>query len=245
MRQIIEFALHILPSAIFCVRAILIMHYTSCVNTQRGKLSCGEYSVNCLSFSDFDLRVRPVNRSKIIAKLPHPTAAIAPTTNNFVSSIAKRFSQNRPSEPSLVSVPFDLTCSQFTPPVGRYRFLDYARQNWACDTIQISSDSPVWAKFKTLALEPNLSWGLHPWVSSGQSLVSHYHGLLGCAIQLGHLALLNLLFSPEVQNTSARKIRFLHYCNYPLNAIESIGVPRGVQARLSGYCQCSDTIFPD
>jgi ankyrin repeat protein len=69
----------------------------------------------------------------------------------------------------------------------------FAKENWAPLTAGINRSSDSWDAFSTLALEPNSSWRLHPWPPQGESLDSHYFGLLGWAIANFHLPLIDLL----------------------------------------------------
>ena len=211
---------------------------------QRIRLFCGEYSVNYLTFSDFSLQVQPMMHTGFTAELPHPIAATNTATASITSTLAHIIWPKQSSASSLVRVPFTLRSRQMTPHgVGRYGFLQYARQNWASDTREISPKSLVWHKFKSLALQENVSWKLHPWVSSGQSLISHYHGLLGCAVQLGHLPLLKLLFLSEASNASSGRIEFSQYCNLPLNAPKGGLSAFHVACRL-GYLEIVRILLP-
>ncbi|KAI9933784.1 hypothetical protein MW887_004856 [Aspergillus wentii] len=81
-------------------------------------------------------------------------------------------------------------------------FFNFARDQWAPLTSELTSDSEYWNEFQTLALEPNLSWKIHPWEPLGESLNSHFCGLLGWAIAYRHYALLDLLLS--LQNPKPR-----------------------------------------
>ena len=46
-------------------------------------------------------------------------------------------------------------------------------------------------------MEPNISWRLHPWTPIGQSVDSHYLGLLGWATVHGHYPLLDLVLGTQ------------------------------------------------
>ena len=67
-----------------------------------------------------------------------------------------------------------------------------------------------WDSFRTLALQPNLTWRMHPWVSLGRSIGSHYSGLLGWAIANRHRSLIDILV-----HTNDRKMRDVF--NLPLS----------------------------
>jgi hypothetical protein len=80
-------------------------------------------------------------------------------------------------------------------------FFEFARGQWAPLTKDVSWASESFkAKFQQLALEPDLTWGIHPWRPLGISRESHFAGLLGYAIVNCHELLLNaLLACPTVR----------------------------------------------
>jgi ankyrin repeat protein len=86
-----------------------------------------------------------------------------------------------------------------TPVVNRkqYSFLDYAVANWVVQTKMITRQSTLWEKFLELAINPNESWNFHPWISGGQSVTSHLHGLLGWAVKEHHMPLLQIVLDLE------------------------------------------------
>ncbi|KAK2590030.1 hypothetical protein QQS21_012296 [Conoideocrella luteorostrata] len=96
-------------------------------------------------------------------------------------------------------------------------FFQYAKDQWAPLTRSITEKSLYWDKFCTLALEPNLSWQLHPWSPLGESLDSHYSGLLGWAIVSRHLSLLDLLFRlhDRKPKNDIFNVPFYYYNNLP------------------------------
>ena len=73
-------------------------------------------------------------------------------------------------------------------------FFHYAREQWPELTRDWETSSIHCTKFADLALKPNLTWRLHPWKPLGQSLDSHYFGLLGWSIVNRHKSLFQLLF---------------------------------------------------
>ena len=187
------------------------------------RLRCGEYCVNYLSFSDFTFQVQlhPTLRLNR-ADMPHPMAIAAHSVNGIGSVLTNfRLRRSKPAAPIMqVKVPAK-PVSATQAAFGSFRLLPYARQYWSRDTKLITADSPRWDKFKTLALVPNLTWELQPWSSSGQSLISYLHGLLGHAVELGHLALFDLLESRQFPYISDERYHLSHYCNLPLNSTES------------------------
>lgn len=99
---------------------------------------------------------------------------------------------------------------------GLLSFFNLAREQWAPLTKGIVKYSSCWHRFRTLALEPNLSWRLHPWPPIGESIDSHYSGLLGWAISNTHLSLLSLLLGLQNPKPSSDIFQPLyHYDNLP------------------------------
>ena len=189
------------------------------IDPLQGRIQCGEQCVNYLSFSDFSLQIQPRSSlAKALADIPHPMAI----ARYSLGEMASRFSSIRlrgsaPGLPTVhVAIPWKKPPTRHAE-VREFEFLQYARSNWTNDTKQITQHSPVWNKFKALALQPNVTWNLHPWNSSGQSLLSHFHGLLGYAVQIEHLPLFNLLLDPDAVQASGGNHHFSQYCNIPLN----------------------------
>ena len=190
------------------------------IDPSPGRLICGEQCVNYLSFSNFRLqmqRVPPV--SHIQADVPRPMAIARYSLGGIATTLSNiRLRQSAPTAPIIrMAIPMKQRQANHAG-VGNFGLLDYARQNWAKDTKSIAPSSRVWEKFKTLALEPNLTWSLHPWHSSGQSLTSHFHGLLGYAVHIGHLPLFDLLLTLDSPHTGKHHLR--QYCNLPVNNVE-------------------------
>ena len=85
-------------------------------------------------------------------------------------------------------------------------FLQYAIRNWTTLTTKIHRQASFWEDFQQVALQPNVSWGVHPWSSTGGTSNSHLRGLLGFAISHNHIPLLQLiadqptLLQPDVYN---------------------------------------------
>ena len=73
-------------------------------------------------------------------------------------------------------------------------FFHYAREQWPELTRDWKRTDIRYSKFADLALKPNLTWRLHPWKPLGQSLDSHFFGLLGWSIVNQHESLFKLLF---------------------------------------------------
>jgi ankyrin repeat protein len=145
-----------------------------------------------------------------------------------------------------VRIPWPPKTSRSTPDWEPPSFFHFAKEQWAPLTRGIAKHSNCWGKFRTLAVEPNLSWRLHPWEPLGESLDSHFSGLLGWAIVNHHLPLLDLLFG--LQNPKPRadifNLPFYHYSNLPpLHLASRIGDAESTQ-RLLQVCnpkQIDDT----
>ena len=141
--------------------------------------------------------------------------------------------------PGLVRPRAPITLFPHTPAVKEPRsFFYFAKQQWGPLTRRIITGSNCWHTFKTLALEPNLSWQPHPWEPLGRSLDSHYSALLGWAIVNRHLPLLDVLF--ESQKTKPRadifNLPFYCYSNLPpLHLASRIGQVESIQ-RLLQVC---------
>lgn len=99
---------------------------------------------------------------------------------------------------------------------GLPAFFDFAREQWALLTRSIDQTDPSWSKFRALALEPNLTYHIHPWRSIGVSLDSHFSALLGWSINNDHLPLLELL--TESENPKPRADIF----NLPLTSYDGL-----------------------
>lgn len=172
---------------------------------KQGELQCGEFCVAYLSFSNFNLElVKPANETELVkvpdAKLLAGDALASPWVRFFWGLGAS------PKKPTQVQ--FRRIRSATIPDRSRYKFLDYAVTQWALQTKEINSISPVWDKFKQLSLIFNETWNFHPWVVGGRSQTSRLHGLFGWAVKEWHIPLLELAL------TSDRDIREI--CNLPL-----------------------------
>lgn len=122
-------------------------------------------------------------------------------------------------------------------------FFHYAKAHWAPLTRSISKASPHWDNFRRLALEPNLSWRLHPWPPLGESPDSHYFGLLGWAIVHHHVPLLDLLL--RIQDYKPRNaifnMPFYQYNNLPALHLASRTGNAEIIKRLLEVCNPNKT----
>ena len=168
--------------------------YPYYVRQDEGQLSCGEFCVNYLSFSDFGLQLQKFSQPVSVEITDTlPDLANLPF-GSFMSHMARLVLPKPTSARRIIRVPIPA----IRPPVcgpdsSKYKFMNYAVKNWASQTTSISCQSPVWREFQALAIQPVSSWNVHPWTSNGQSLSSHLHGLLGWAVRVAHIPLLELL----------------------------------------------------
>ncbi|MCJ1261629.1 hypothetical protein MMC22_001495 [Lobaria immixta] len=167
------------------------------IDRNEGQLECGEFSINYLSFSDFELQLSR-DRSQSIA-LPSAVASPIIASTGGLGKMTSKFTNLvlGGSKRTLSVRNFHLpavTSTMPAPDAAKYKFLPYAIENWAIDSKFITKNSQMWPSFKSLAIQPNMSWKIHPWRSGGQSHSSHLHGLLGWAVRNEHMPLLELLF---------------------------------------------------
>lgn len=179
-------------------------------NPEQGELNCGEYCVAYLSFSDFGLHLEKSSDVELPFQPPDLEAIL---TSGLFGAIASKFNKLVASKSDHKRTPILLRMGRkraSKPDQKQYDFLDYAVQNWATQTKMITSQSVVWDRFRQLAMNPNESWNLHPWIPEGRSLGSHLHGLLGWAVKEHHMPFLEILLGLEYRG-ELRKV-----CNLPL-----------------------------
>lgn len=73
-------------------------------------------------------------------------------------------------------------------------FFDFARKHWAPLTTDLTDDSSIWTVFQELALQPNISWKMHPWPAD-EDMDSHVLDLLGWSIIESQSALMKLVLN--------------------------------------------------
>ena len=201
--------------------------YPFYVQEKQGELSCGELCVNYLSFSDFGYQLQRRPQAHV-AEVTNPLPGLLQFPLSGLVSSAVRltlYKRTQPKRTIQVHLP-TLRPTGFPPDSGRYKFLPYATQYWALGTKSISRQSIVWDYFKDLALRPEAAWKIHPWTSSGQSVASHLHGLLGWATLERHIPLLEIVLSMDPGS------RVSEFCNLP--CIEG-GLPALHVASRSGH----------
>ncbi len=177
---------------------------------EQGEVNCGDYCVAYLSFSDFGLQLEKIHDIRLPFQPPDLKAVLASgsfgaTALSLSKLVTSRSDQKR--NPILLKVGKKLVSK---PDEKKYKFLDYAVKNWATQTKMINRESAVWNKFVQLAMNPNESWNLHPWIPGGRSLGSHLHGLLGWAVKENHTPFLDIILGLEYRD-ELRKV-----CDLPL-----------------------------
>ena len=146
-------------------------------------------------------------------------------------------------KPGGVRVAIPLEPSNISRPVYLPSFFHFARNQWALLTRDIDRQSHLWTRFRTLCLEPNLTWRWHPWKPLGSSIQSHYLGLLGWAITNRHLGMLDLLLdsqAPELQREIFEMPLHLHGGLSSLFLAARVG-DKQVFARLLQRCKTQKT----
>ena len=134
--------------------------------------------------NDFSIRLKPTAAAMLTENIPSIIRSVLPKPKELHMTIP----------PGFLSQPQSLAAQ---PPVESLpSFFEFAREQWAPLTIEINQKSDYWHDFRTLSLQPNLSWRFHPWAPHGQSLDSHYLGLLGWATVNRHMPMLDLLLDP-------------------------------------------------
>ena len=182
-------------------------------------LELGELCVAHLASPRYALALQSPNAREEMA------VNVGPIFETIVEKLGESipyFGRLRLTKPRRVRIPWSSQPSRATTstatPVGELlSFFHFAKEQWAPLTNEIGKDSDCWSKFRMLALKPNLSWRLHPWEPLGESLDSHFSGLLGWAIMNRHLPFLDLLF--DLQNPKPRtdifNLPLCHYSNLP------------------------------
>jgi hypothetical protein len=139
-------------------------------------LELGKLCVAHLTSPEYTLALQPSNARKDFAVNVSPV----------IETVIDKLSANLPylgllglAKPRPVRIPWPPKSSRATPAREPPSFFHFAKEQWAPLTHGIAKDSICWDKFRTLALQPNLSWRLHPWEPLGESLDSHFSGLMG------------------------------------------------------------------
>jgi hypothetical protein len=132
----------------------------------KGDLQCGEFCIAYLSFSDFSLQLDRPRKMKASVKLPDPVS-VAQEAIGYAFN--KRLINTYGGQRRPTAFLFNLIPASPKPDGMKYRFLDYAIENWALHTRHISKDSALWDKYKRLATSFSEAWNFHPWVPSGRA----------------------------------------------------------------------------
>lgn len=169
-------------------------------------LHCGEFCVAYLSFSDFALQLDKPRDTIASVKFPGPFSLAQ-------QALGLRFNKRLigmvDNKPRVATLPLKTIRTSPKPDVIKYRFLNYAIENWALHTKEISVRSPCWDRFQRLATTFNETWNFHSWVPSGRSMLSHIHSIFGWAVKEQHEPLLKTILPYR------RELQLV--CNLPLS----------------------------
>ena len=198
-------------------------------------LELGEICVTHLTSPYYTLALQPSNMRRDLV------VNVSPVIETVIDKLGEKIpylGRLGLTNPRPARIPWPPKTSKATSIKEPPSFFHFAKEQWAPLTHEIAKDSNCWDKFRVLALEPNLSWRLHPWEPLGESLDSHFSGLLGWAIVNRHLPLLDLLFG--LQNPKPRtdifNLPFCHYGNLPpLHLASRVGDAKCIQ-RLLQVC---------
>ena len=165
------------------------------IDYKQGQLKCAEFSINYLNFSNFGLPLQKTDRNydKVVNNVLVSTTSLG--------KIMGKFARHRPRVTASSTLANSSSVTRLGPAQGdtRFKFLSYAAENWLNDSKFITKQSRMWDNFRSLALEPNSSWKVHPWSSDGVSYHSHLHGLLGWAVRKRHIPLLEILIQSNLE----------------------------------------------
>ena len=182
------------------------------------KLKLGELCIAHLTSEDYSLAAQRFNKGPTLHIGPTAVATLTNPIPSFWRFAIPKFRSTH------ITLPLTPPKSAQVP-AQLPSFFHFVRDQWAPLTSHIRSDSMYWDRFRTLALQPNLTWRMHPWVSLGKSMGSHYSGLLGWAIANRHRPLIDILV-----HTNDRKMRDVF--NLPLSHYNNL-LPLHLAARIN------------
>jgi ankyrin repeat protein len=169
-------------------------------------IELGETCVAYLFFSDFETQIAVPNRRILsISHMPEPKMIMEQATSSSgLSSISSSIFQfqNRLRSSARSSRPMDFDLAKFAKLKSspsrtlhdRYRFLDYAIQNWVAHTSLFSEhNTNMWRSFKKLALDKNLPFDIRPWGDINERTKRPFSAFIQWATSVQHLPLLQLL----------------------------------------------------
>ena len=203
---------------------------------EQAEADIGEDCVTYLSFSDFDARlIRTAETSDRKAhNIPPPIASFHASANPILYRLTKRAFPRSSQLRKTVDLPQMTTVH---PEASNYELLEYAKTYWALHTAHITDKSPVWDKFRRLALTQNRSWKLQPWIKGESRDETYYKSLFQWAIDYEHIPLLSLLDSlPRGTKLSDLSKLLLLNGHLPLTFAATNNRVRAVEFLLS-YCK--------
>lgn len=155
------------------------------------KIELGRLCIAHLSSPDYSLalQLRDASKAQKIRLEPVAIDILSQGVPSLIRSVLPR--------PRAIQITLPQINRSTTTDFDLPSFFYFAREQWALLTRRIDRNCDFWKEFRALALEPNLTLRIHPWVPLGLSLDSHYSGLLSWAIVNCHMPLLDLLFGPQ------------------------------------------------
>lgn len=180
--------------------------------------------VQHLTSSDYDLSVQRQSPSENIRLGFQPVSLM----NSSIPFVGGLFRSRKPqSKPVYVNLSGILANNQQYSNVPSFFY--FSRDSWApltravkileLETVDVRKriEDKLGVSYERLALQPNLTYQMHPWRSLGNSLNSHFAGLLGYSIAEHHDLLLDLFLTQN--DPKPRKELFDHplqnYDNLP------------------------------
>ena len=159
--------------------------FQSSFSLMSAKLELGELCIAHLTSEDYGLAMQYFRKGPTLYLERSVNARLTDAIPSWM-----RFALPKPRS-MRITVPIP---SRSTPEfVELPSFFHFARNQWAPLTSQLKSNSKYWEKFRSLALQQDLTWRMHPWEPLGQSVDSHYLGLLGWAIANRHCTFMDVL----------------------------------------------------
>ena len=97
-------------------------------------------------------------------------------------------------------------------------FFHFAREQWPDLTRSLLPSASFYEAFCDLVLKQNLTWRLHPWLPTGQSVDSHYFGLLGWSIVHDHQAIFDIWLRDSILHSRPMRFELPFHHHDGLNA---------------------------
>ena len=178
--------------------------------------------------SDLSIRLKPTAVARLTERIPSLVRSVLPMPREVQLTIPR----------GITSQPQSFTARPSPSQEYLPSFFHFARDQWAPLTLEISEKHDFWHDFRTLSLRPDLVWRIHPWPPHGQSLDSHYLGLLGWSVANRHMPMLELLMDPGGPNMRRDifEIPMRYYGNLPALHLAARGSDTSIVERLLDRC---------